>query len=74
VGVSPEVPKDWVKTPEVDFRTYHVPFEGRQTATSVLPSPSKSPGVGKSPGSPQLETLNVPSFVCWRYQVLLDGR
>jgi hypothetical protein len=25
---------------------YHAPFDGRYTTTSVLPSPSKSPGTG----------------------------
>ena len=39
---------------------YQVPFEGRKTATSNLPSPSKSPIVGLSPAVPNWLKVNVP--------------
>jgi hypothetical protein len=38
--------------PFVDSRRYHVTVEGRYTARSVLPSPSKSSAIGMSPGRP----------------------
>ncbi len=41
--MSVESPQ-WVacKGPSDDCKMYQIPFEGRHTATSVLPSPSKS--------------------------------
>ena len=52
---------DYVKNPQVTVEiapvatlaTYHLPIEGRQTASSALPSPSKSAGTGLSPETPQ---------------------
>src|SRR3712207_8474162 len=35
------------------LKTYQYAFEGRKTAASILPSPSKSPATGLSPIAPQ---------------------
>ena len=52
-----------------------MPLEGRQTAKSVIPSPSKSPGTGTSPFTPHCCTMY------WRGELLgimnqvpVDGR
>jgi hypothetical protein len=54
--MSPFIPHgcaaDVVK-PVPDCKTYHTPVDGRQMATAVLPSPSKSPGTGMSPARPR---------------------
>lgn len=48
VGTSPFAPKARIVVPPDDLFMYQVPFEGRKTAASVLPSPSKSPGAAMS--------------------------
>ena len=52
IGTSPVAPNCWIKTPAVERLAYHVEFEGRNTAASIFPSPSKSPGVGISVDDP----------------------
>ena len=59
-----------------DFNTYQTPLDGRNTATSTFPSPSKSPGTGVSPPSPhEYEIADVKLVVDRRmYHTPEDGR
>jgi len=40
-----------------DVSQYHIPVPGRQTMRSALPSPSKSPSIGRSPTLPLPHTM-----------------
>src|SRR6185312_12315406 len=56
-------------------RIYQVPFQGLQTAKSVLPSPSKSPESGISPGLPHCWANGASGLLLGiTYQVPFDGR
>src|SRR5688572_21355264 len=61
-------------TPVVEGTTYHVPFEGRNTAMSVLRSPSKSPTTGRSALFPHANPVGVPVLEFIVYHVPFDGR
>src|SRR5688572_3662803 len=63
-----------VKLPFELFRKYQAPFEGRQTARSALPSPSKSPIRGLSPFEPNCAAENALFMLLNRYQTPFDGR
>jgi len=47
-NLSVEMPNCSPVNPPVEFNKYHTPFDGRNTETSALPSPSKSNGVGEN--------------------------
>src|SRR4051812_34783166 len=47
--MSPAAPQTMVAT----LLMYQVPFDGRKTAMSAVPSPLKSPATGISPAAPQ---------------------
>ena len=52
IATSPPTPHCKEAVPPFEKRGYHVPFPGRYTAMSALPSPSKSAGTGTSPPTP----------------------
>src|SRR5687767_3591619 len=71
--MSPASPHVWMTNPALDLMMYQLLLEGRYTAMSPFPSPSKSPRTGLSPATPNWNTLKVP-FAYRVYQVLLEGR
>ena len=48
------------------FCRYQVPFDGRKTETSALPSPSKSPGAGYVVREPEYRRNRPRRPNCWR--------
>jgi hypothetical protein len=59
--------------PVLECLMYQAPVDGRKTAMSVFPSPSKSPGTAMSPTPPQRADKDTPE-VARIYQVPVDGR
>ncbi len=53
---------------------YQVPFDGRKIEMSVLPSPSKSAGVGTSVGKPKTVVMNELFELVIRCQPPVEGR
>src|SRR5688500_3678242 len=71
--MSPATPHVWAKYPNPVLRMCQFPSDGRYTATSAFPSPSKSPTTGLSPATPNPTGENVP-FESRVYQVPVEGR
>jgi hypothetical protein len=67
-GMSPLVPNCAPVNPAVVLSRYHVPVEGRKTAGSILPSPSKSAGEGLSSEIPNCVAVNELLLLLITYQ------
>src|SRR5713101_7374778 len=77
IGISPLMPHgrlNQLLKLLLEVRTYQVPLLGRHTAMSGLPSPSKSPRIGRSPLMPHCRTRLKPPLDFRTYQVPLLGR
>src|SRR6187200_1068172 len=61
-------------TPVVDGTTYHDPFDGRNTAMSVRPSPSKSPTIGRSAPFPHGVDVATPVLELITCHTPVEGR
>src|SRR6476620_10485384 len=74
--MSPLTPHETVRNapPRLLAAYHHAPFDGRNIARSVLPSPSKSPGATMSPERPKLVNSYVIPPLYNLYQSLVDGR
>ena len=60
--------------PPLEYFNYQVPFDGRYTATSARPSPSKSDGMGRSSPTPHWMVVVCPVPEFRMYHLPSDGR